>query len=194
MTFIIGLTGGIATGKSTAASQLRRLGLLVFDADAAVHKLMRENAQIIAAIQAAFPQAIERGGINRQTLGNLVFADAAAMHTLEQIIHPAVLKLQGDFIRSAMRRRIARIVLDVPLLFETGSDAACDAVWLIDCPAFLQQQRVMRRAGMTQAKWQQIHFMQMPQAQKRKRSDAIIHSGLGKGAMMRQIKQLLGRK
>lgn len=191
MTIIIGITGGIATGKSTATRLLRLLQVPVFDADATVHHLLRHNKEMVASIKEVFPNAVECGAVNRDSLGAIVFASEEARNQLEQRIHPHVRKAQKQFIDKANMRREPFIALDIPLLFETGADAECDVVWVIDCPAFLQQQRVLRRAGMTIEKWQQINAIQMPQAQKRHLADSIIHSGMGKGAMLRQLKQLL---
>lgn len=191
MTMIIGLTGSIATGKSTAAKMLRSLRIPVFDADKQVHQLMQQGSPAYAQIASLFPQVIEEDAINRQKLGTIVFADAQAKQKLEAILHPKIRAAEEAFICQANLARRDVIVLDIPLLYETGTDDLCDHVWLMHCPAFLQKQRAMRRSGMSEAKWRQIVQSQMPQSEKRRYADAVIQSGIGKGAMMRQIKQLL---
>ncbi|MEP1028454.1 MAG: dephospho-CoA kinase, partial [Alphaproteobacteria bacterium] len=124
--FILGLTGSIGMGKSTAAAQLRRLGLPVHDADAAVHALMAPGGAAVAAVDTAFPGVVKNGAVDRQALGGRVFDDDAALKRLEGILHPLVRRSEKAFLAACARRGVPLVVLDIPLLFETGGDARCD--------------------------------------------------------------------
>ena len=190
---VIGVTGSIATGKSTLSEMLRQHGLRVFDADAYVHSLMQPSGEAFDEIKHAFPKAIKDGHINRRTLGAMVFEEVAQLKTLEAILHPKVRAAEIAFIKRCIQQRQNHCVLDIPLLFETGAQQLCDEVWVTHCPDFLQRQRIMARAGMTVEKCEQILAHQMPQTEKIARADVTISSGLGKGAMMRRVKRVLGR-
>lgn len=194
MTYVIGLTGSIATGKSTAARMLMHLGLPVFDADKAAHRLLSPSAKenCFEAVAALFPEAITDAGIDRKKLGEVVFSDKEAKQKLEAILHPEVRKAEITFIKAAQRQRRRAVVLDIPLLFETGADMLCDSVWLVHCPAFLQKQRALRRINMTEKKFEAILASQWPQAEKKRCADVQIDSALGKALMMQQIKRQLG--
>ena len=145
MTVILGLTGSVAMGKSTVASQCRFLGAAVFDADREVHRLLAHDRPIIAAVAARFPQAVCHGAVDRRALGRCVFDDDAAMNALEDILHPAVRHGERRAIRLARLRGVPWLVLDIPLLFETGADTLCDAVMVVTAPGFIQWQRLRRR-------------------------------------------------
>ncbi len=190
---VIGVTGSIATGKSTLSGMLRQHGLSVFDADAYVHRLMQPKGEAFHEIKKIFPNVIEKGHINRRTLGARVFEDTQKLKTLEAILHPKVRDAEIDFIKRCIQQRENLCVLDIPLLFETGAETLCDEVWVTHCPDFLQRQRIMARAGMTPQKCDQILARQMPQTEKKARADVTISSGLGKGAMMQRVKRVLGR-
>ena len=138
--FVIGLTGSIGMGKSTAASMLRQMGLPIFDADARVHTLMAKGGAAVQAVEAAFPGVIVDGAVSRPELGKRVFGDTAALRRLERILHPKVAEAERAFLASVARRRLGYAVRDVPLLFETGGDRHCDArvspgdgAWLDNC-------------------------------------------------------------
>lgn len=188
---ILALTGSIAMGKSTAAHMLKSLHLPVFDADAEVHALQRKGGACVAAIDAAFPGAVVDGAVDRQILGAQVFRDPAALKKLESILHPAVRARMQRFIRTMRRQRRGLIVLDIPLLYEGGSEKFADAVVVISAPAFLQAQRLMRRPGMTRAKMRAILARQMPDAEKRARADHVVSSGLGRSHTFRGLKKIL---
>jgi dephospho-CoA kinase len=178
---LVGLTGSIGMGKSTAAQALKRLGLPVHDADAVVHRLLAPGGRAVAAVLAAFPDAgAPDGGIDRRKLGAQVFGDPAALKRLEAILHPLVGAAKRRFLAAAARRRRRMVVLDVPLLYETGGERACDAVLVVSAPRFLQRQRVMARPGMTLEKFRGILAKQMPDAEKRRRTPHVVPTGLGR--------------
>jgi dephospho-CoA kinase len=164
---ILGLTGGIAMGKSTAARQLRRLGLPLHDADAAIHRLYGPRGAALAAVARRFPEAIVDGRVDRQKLGQLVFGKPEALKALERILHPLVRRETLAFLQRQARRRRPLAVLDIPLLFETGGEAFCDYVVTVSAPAFLQRQRALARRGMTPAKLAAILARQTPDSEKR---------------------------
>ncbi len=188
---IVGLTGSIGMGKSTASSILRRFGLPVYDADRAVHALLAAGGAAVAPIEAAFPGVVKRGAVDRQTLGKQVFGDADALARLEAITHPLVREAQRAFLRRAALTRAPMVVLDIPLLFETGGDRRCDASILVTAPLFLQALRVLARPGMDAAKLAGIRARQMSEPGKRKRADFVVATGLDKGATLRALKRIV---
>ncbi|MGH7112790.1 MAG: dephospho-CoA kinase [Stellaceae bacterium] len=189
---ILGLTGSIGMGKSTAAATLRRLGVPLFDADRAVHRLLAPGGGAVARVAAAFSGTRdEAGGIDRRRLGARVFGDPAALARLEAILHPMVRAEERRFIARARARRNPIVVLDVPLLFESGGAERCDSVLVVSAPLFLQRQRVLRRPGMTEARFAAILAQQMPDAEKRRRADFVVVTGLGRGLTLRRLKAVL---
>jgi len=184
---IIGLTGSIGMGKSTAARMFRDLGIPVFDADATVHVLLGHGGDAVAAVEEAFPGVVKEGAVDRGELGRRVFGDNAALRRLERIIHPRVFRAERRFIAKAMRERKRMVVRDVPLLFETGGDRRCDVTVVVSAPAHMQAQRVLARPGMTREKFEAIRAKQMPDAQKRRRADFVVPSGLGRGLTRRAV-------
>ena len=189
---IIGLTGSIASGKSTIADVMRRHHFPIFDADKAVHKLMAPQGQAVAAIIAEFGEAVlSSGGIDRKALGQIVFGDRQALQSLESILHPLVAQDRLRFIKQARIQRRSAVILDVPLLFETGTDALCDVTMMAWAPARLIRQRALARPHMTSDKLEAILAKQMPQFEKSKLADETIATGLGYAAMTRQIHRLL---
>ena len=188
---VIGLTGSIGMGKSTAADMFRRRGVPVYDADRAVHGLSAKGGKAVPAIARAFPGVVVDGAVDRKKLGAQVFGNAAALKRLEAIIHPLVGQERRKFLRRARAQRKAVVVLDVPLLFETGGDALADVIVVVSAPAFLQTARVMKRPGMTAEKLAGILSHQMPDGEKRRRADLVIQTGMGKRAAQRQIDRLL---
>ncbi|MBI5164319.1 MAG: dephospho-CoA kinase [Magnetospirillum sp.] len=184
---ILGLTGSIGMGKSTAAAMLRRFGLPVHDADATVHRLLGAGGAAVAAVEAAFPGVTVANAIDRAALADRVFGHPEALRSLEAILHPLVRAAETAFLRRHRRRRTPLVVLDIPLLFETGGEARCDAVAVVTCPAFLQEQRVQRRPGMTRGRLAAIRAQQMPDAEKRRRATFVIPSGLGRRETLRRL-------
>jgi len=189
---IIGLTGSIGTGKSTAARMLARLGLPVHDADATVHALFARGGKAVPAVAAAFPEAVVNGAVDRAVLGRQVFGDPAALRRLEAIVHPLVRAAEADFLRRQRRRHAHAVVLDIPLLFETGAERRCDLVVVVTCPRFLQAQRVLARPGMTRTRLDQIRAQQVPEAEKCRRADLVIPTGCGPRPALRKIKGVRG--
>lgn len=185
---IIGLTGSIGMGKTTAAAMLLRLGLPVHDADATVHALFARGGKAVAAVGAAFPGVVIHGVVDRARLGSVVFGDGVALKRLEAIVHPLVRAAERDFLARQRRRKARLVVLDIPLLFETGGRKRCDKVAVVSCAAFLQAQRVLARPGMTLERLRSIRAKQMPDAQKRRLADFIIPTGMGKPLALRRLK------
>ncbi|MBM3523705.1 MAG: dephospho-CoA kinase [Alphaproteobacteria bacterium] len=190
---LIGLTGSIAMGKSTAARLLRRRGLFVHDADAAVHRLLARGGSAVAAVEAAFPGIAKDGAVDRRALGARVFGDAAALARLEAILHPLVRHDTRAFCARHARRRARAVVLDIPLLYETRAETHLDAVVVVTAPAWLQRARVLRRPGMTVAALAAILARQTPDREKRRRADALASSALGIGRTWRDLARGLRR-
>lgn len=188
---ILGLTGSIGMGKSTAAAALRRLGVPVHDADAAIHRLIGKGGAAVAAVERAFPGVTKDGAVDRKRLGDIVFADPTARKRLEAILHPMARAGQRRFLMAAARRRAPVVVLDVPLLYETRGDRRCDAVLVVSAPRAIQEQRVMLRPGMTREKLAGILKTQMPDAEKRRRADFVVQTGLNRRQALRQIRAAL---
>lgn len=177
---ILGLTGSIGMGKSTAAAMFRRDGIAVHDADAAVHDLLRRGGAAVPAVAKAFPEAVRDGAVDRKALGALVFGRPEALRRLEAILHPLVRRRMRRFLQQAGRRGDRLVVLDIPLLFETGGERFCDAVAVVSAPRLIQRQRVLARPGMTPEKFAAILAAQMPDREKRRRADWVVPTGLGR--------------
>jgi dephospho-CoA kinase len=188
---VIGLTGSIGMGKTTAAQLFRRRGVPVYDADRAVHGLSAKGGRAVPAIAEAFPEAVADGAVDRKKLGALVFRNDKALKRLESILHPLVAEERRAFLRRMRARRKKAVVLDVPLLFETGNDALADVIVVVSAPAFLQTARVMKRPGMTADKLAGILSHQMADSEKRRRAHLVVRTGTGKRAALRQIDRLL---
>ena len=136
-------------GKTTAAGLLRRLGVPVFEADREVHALLARGGAAVPMVAAEFPGLVTDGVVDRSALGQRVFADAQALADLEAILHPLVRRSEQRFLRAAAVRRVPLVVLDIPLLLETGGERAVDATLVVSAPAFIQESRVFGRPGMT---------------------------------------------
>jgi len=188
---VIGLTGSIGMGKTTAAHLFRRRGVPVYDADRAVHGLSAKGGRAVPAIARAFPGVVIDGAVDRKKLGALVFQDAKALKKLESILHPLVAEQRQQFLRRMRARREKVVVLDIPLLFETGTERLADVIVVVSAPAFLQTARVMRRPGMSAEKLAGILSHQMADGDKRRRADLVVRTGAGKRAALRQIDRLL---
>ena len=187
----LGLTGSMAMGKSTAAALLRHLGIQVFDADAAVHKLLGPKGVALAPLARRFPGLVGPAGVDRAKMGALVFTDRAALADLEAILHPLVHEARARFIRRAALRRAPVVALDVPLLFEGQGRQGYDMVAVVSAPAFLQKQRALRRPGMTAEKFAGALARQMPDVRKRALADGVIPTGLGKRETLRHLRRML---
>ena len=190
---VIGLTGSIAMGKSTASRLLRRRGIRVHDADASVHRLLARGGEGVAAVAALFPEVVRDGVVDRQALGARVFGDRAALGQLEAILHPLARRSTRAFLAGAARAGAKLVVLDIPLLFETRAERRVDAVIVVSAPAWLQRARVLRRTGMTATKLAAILARQLSDHDKRRRADAVVTSALGVARMSRDLSRCLVR-
>lgn len=171
MSFALGLTGSIGMGKSTTAQMFVEEGCALWDADAAVHRLYSRGGAAVGPMERLFPSAIQDGAVNRDALKRIIATDPAALKAIEAIVHPLVAADRAAF-REAATNDI--LVFDIPLLFETGGDAAMDAVACVSIPASEQKRRVMERGTMTEAQFEQIRAKQMPNDEKCARSDYVI--------------------
>jgi dephospho-CoA kinase len=175
--FVLGLTGSIGMGKTTTAGFFREAGVPVYDADAAVHAIYRKEG--VPVVGALFPDVIEAGAVDRKRLGARVLGNAEAMKRLEAAVHPLVRAREEAFLARAAADAEPIVVLDIPLLYETGADARCDAVLVVTAPAAVQRARVMARPGMTDAAFEAILKRQLPDADKRRRADYCVDTSLG---------------
>jgi dephospho-CoA kinase len=189
--FVLGLTGSLGMGKSTTARFFAEEGVPLHDADAAVHRLYEGEATPL--IEAAFPGTTSGGRVDRDKLAKKVLGDSAAIKRLETIIHPLVGRAEARFLDEAARKDAAVVVLDIPLLFETGADRRCDAVVVVSAPADVQRARAFERPGMTEEKFQAILAKQMPDAEKRARADFVVDTSKGFDAARAQVREILGR-
>lgn len=188
---VVGLTGSIGMGKSNAARVLRFLKVPVYDADAEVHRIYARGGAAVAPVARAFPFAVREGAVDRAKLSELLRADPGAVERLEKIVHPLVRRIQERFLRTMRLRRVPIAVLDIPLLFETGGEKRCDVVIVVSAPAYLQRQRVMRRPGMSDAKLDLLLGRQMPDAEKRRRADFVIHTNRGYRETLLELRRIL---
>ncbi len=190
---IWGLTGSIGMGKSTAARAFRRLGVPVFDADAAVHALQAKGGRAVRPIGAAFPGTVTGGAVDREALRRAVLGDPAALKRLEAIVHPLVRAEQRRFLARWRGRGARLVVLDIPLLFETRRPSReFDAVIVVSAPAAVQRARVLARRGMTESRLDAILARQMPDAEKRRRATHVIRTGLSRRHAEAAVRRLVG--
>lgn len=188
---ILGLTGSIGMGKTAAARALRRLGVPVCESDEVVHALLAPGGAAVAPIGRAFRGVVRDGAVDREALAKKVFKDPAALKKLEAIVHPLVHSAQDRFLRLAAARRESLVALDVPLLFESGTYRKCDAVVVVSAPRFLQEARVMGRPEMTRERLAGILSRQMPDAEKRRRADFVVQTGLGHGHSLQRLRDIV---
>lgn len=169
--FVIGLTGSIGMGKTTTAAMFAEAGLPVWDADAAVHRLYGRGGAAVEGIRAICPEAVTDGEVRREVLRTWIDRDPAALGQIEGVVHPLVAADRAAFVGAAQG---GIVVVDVPLLFETGGERAVDAVVVVSAPPEVQRARVLARPGMTEARLDAILARQMPDAEKRARADYVI--------------------
>jgi dephospho-CoA kinase len=189
--FVLGLTGSIGMGKSTTAKFFAEEGVPVHDADAAVHRLYENEA--VAAIEAAFPGTTVGGKVDRTRLAAQVLGNEAARKRLEGIVHPLVRESEVNFLADARARNAPIVVLDIPLLYETGGDSRVDAVVVVTAPPEVQRERVMARPGMTEERFAQLLAAQVPDAEKRRRADFIVDTSRGFDAARAQVRDILAK-
>jgi dephospho-CoA kinase len=172
--FVLGLTGSIGMGKSTTAAMFRDEGVPVWDADAAVHRLYARGGAAVPAVAALCPQAVVGGAVDRGRLKDWIAADPDALRRLEAAVHPLVAADRRAFLDKAARDGARVVVLDIPLLFETGADREVDATVVVSAPADIQRDRVLARPGMSEAQLDLILARQTPDAEKRARATHVI--------------------
>jgi dephospho-CoA kinase len=188
---IIGLTGSIGMGKSTTLQMFADAGVPVYDADAAVHAVYASTA--VPVVEAAFPGTTADGKVDRQKLSQRVLGNPEALKKLEQIVHPLLGAHRQKFLEDAEKAGAPIVLMDVPLLFETGGEKRMDAVIVVSAPAELQRERVLARENMTQEKLDAILARQMPDAEKRKRADFVVDTSRGLEPVRADVKDILAR-
>ena len=188
---IVGLTGGIGMGKSTAAAAFRRAHIPVFDADLAVHRLQAKGGRAVKAIDGAFPGTIRDGAVDRPALRQAVLGSRDALTRLEHILHPMVEAEERAFIGRARRAGKRAVVLDIPLLFETKSDERVDTVVVVSAPRSLQIHRVGLRRRMSKVDIEAVISRQMPDAEKRRRADVVVRTGLSRNHTLRVLNRFI---
>ncbi len=188
---ILGLTGSIGMGKSTAATMFAEAGVPVHDADAVVHALYEGDA--VGPIEAAFPGTTKNGKVDREALGRRVVGNTDAMKKLEGIVHPLVRQAEQRFLAQARARNAPVVVLDIPLLFETGGDKRVDAVVVVSAPPAVQRERVLSRPGMTEQKFEALLAKQVPDEEKRRRADFVVDSSKDFDDARRQVREILAQ-
>ena len=189
MAKVYALTGSIGMGKSAVAGMIRKLGVPLFDADAAVHRLQAPDGKALAHIKTRFPGTVGPSGLDRAKLAAIILAHPHERKALEAIMHPLVFAARQEF----LRRHIARplVILDIPLLFETHGEKRVDGVIVVTAPAWKQRKRVLARPGMTEAKFRRILALQVPDAQKRAKADHVIHTGTTYHRTRAQVRALI---
>ncbi|HWA91268.1 MAG TPA: dephospho-CoA kinase [Rhizomicrobium sp.] len=187
--FLIGLTGSIGMGKTATAGLFAKLGVPVYDSDAAVHRLYERGGAAVAPIADAFPGTVVDGKVDRVRLSKAVGGNEAAFKRLEAIVHPLVAAEQRKFMASVAGAEM--VVQDIPLLFETGGQARMDAVVVVSAPAELQRRRVLAREGMTPEKLDHILSRQLPDAEKRAKAHFVVETDKGLEHAFAQVKQIV---
>lgn len=188
---IIGLTGGIGMGKSTAAAAFRRARIPVFDADRTVHQLQAKGGRAVRAIEARFPGTTRNGAVDRAALRAAAVRDPAAMSWLEHLLHPLVEAEERAFVARARRNRRHAVVLDIPLMFEVKGDRRVDTVVVVSAPLSVQIHRVGLRRRMSKADIAAIIARQMPDREKRRRADVVVKTGLSRAYTLRILKRFI---
>jgi len=186
---VLGLTGSIGMGKSTTADMFRQAGVAVHDADATVHRLYEGEA--VPLIEAAFPGTTQDGKVDRTRLAQHVLGDAAALKRLEALVHPLVRRAEEKFLAEAKSRGDKVVVLDIPLLYETGAEKRVDAVAVVSAGDEQQRARVLARPGMTVEKFEAILAKQVPDTEKRRRADFVVDSSQGLDVARTQVDEIL---
>ena len=189
--YVVGLTGSIGMGKSETAKMFAGLGVPVYDADAAVHVLYEQGGAAVARIAEAFPGSVKNGRVDRGELARQVGADASAFARLEAIVHPLAADAERAFVKEAKAKGAELVVLDIPLLFETGAQGRMDAVVVVSASLKVQRARVLAREGMTEDRLDGILARQMPDAEKRAQADFVVETDKGLDHAFAQVKKIV---
>jgi dephospho-CoA kinase len=188
---VIGLTGGIGMGKSTAAQVFRRARLPVFDADAVVHRLQAHGGRAVRAIGAAFPGSVVGNAVDRTRLRAAVLGKPEALERLEAILHPMVRQEERAFLARARRAGAPAAVLDIPLLLETGGHKRVDTVVVVSAPRAVQAHRVRQRRRMSPADLDAVLARQMPDREKQRYANVVVRTGLSRHHALRTLRRLI---
>ena len=188
---ILGLTGSIGMGKSTTGRMFADEGALVWDADAAVHRLYARGGAAVEPLGEAFPGVVVDGAVDRTRLAEILGRDEGGFKRLEAIVHPLVAQDRAEDLAMARAEGVRLAVLDIPLLFETGGEAFVDAVVVVTAEAEVQAARVLARPGMTRDRFEAILARQTPDAEKRRRADFLVDTGRGLDAARDQVRQIV---
>ena len=188
---LIGLTGSIGMGKTETAKMFARLGVPVYDSDAAVHRLYEPGGAAVAKIESAFPGSVKGGGVDREELSRQVRELPDGLKRLEAIVHPLVRQQQSIYLAKMAKSGADLIVLDIPLLLETGSQERMDAVVVVSAPPHIQRERVLAREGMTPEKLDHILARQMPDAEKRAKAHFVVETDKGLDHAFEQVKKIV---
>lgn len=189
--YLIGLTGSIGMGKTRTAVLFEDLGIACYDADARVHALYEKNGAAVAPIAELFPAAVVDAAVDRVVLGKAVLKDKDKLKQIEKIVHPLVAQSQMDFLTMHAARKAAMVLLDIPLLFETGGDQFVDCVVVVSTSPEIQKQRVLARPGMDKARFNDILDKQMPDVQKRARANFIVDSSISVEDVRHQVRAIV---
>jgi dephospho-CoA kinase len=187
----VGLTGSIGMGKSETAKMFAKLGVPVYDADAAVHKLYQAGGSAVAAIAEAFPGTVRNGAVDRAELSKKVTGDHDATQRLQAIVYPLMVDERRKFLDAAHTNGADIVVFDIPLLFETRGEGNMDAVVVVSAPSHVQRQRVLARPGMTEEKFDYLHSRQMPDEEKRAKAHFVVVTDKGLEHAFEQVKMIL---
>jgi dephospho-CoA kinase len=185
----IGLTGSIGMGKSTSAKLFAEAGIPVNDSDAVVHDLY--SGEAVPLVEAAFPGTTAGGKVDRQELSRKLAGDPSGFKRLEAIVHPLVRERERQFLERHRKAGAVMVVLDIPLLFETGADKRVDKIVVVSCDPQIQRERVLARPGMTEEKFNMILSRQTPDAEKRARADYVIDTGGSIEAAGEQVREII---
>lgn len=188
---LVGLTGSIGMGKSTVAGMFRKLGIPVYDADAEIHKLYAKGGAGVEPIRAAFSDAVVDDQVDRQRLSKLVVGNDAEIERLEKVIHPLLSDGRAAFFEQAQKEGHTLVVLDIPLIFETGGEDRVHKIVVVSAPAHVQRSRVLDRPEMTEDKFEAILARQVDDAEKREKADFVIDTHCSMEETFEQIKELV---
>jgi len=189
--YLVGLTGSIGMGKTETAKMFTRLGIPVYDSDAAVHRLYEPGGAAVAEIAKVFPDCVRGSRVDRTELNKYLATDKTAFKKLEAIVHPLVARDQRAFLEEAVKAGAELVVLDIPLLFETGGHERMDAVVVVSAPHAVQRERVLARPGMTADRLDHILSRQMPDAEKRAKAHFVVETDKGLDHAFEQVKAVV---